>query len=107
MCVLRLQLYGWRYATEGSFSAHILMEVFVDNPESGTSQNTNVQLPRIFSADIPTDIAGANAAGWPSVLVKTGVYEPARGPPTHEPTYIAEDVEEAVRWAINREMGRK
>ena len=57
--------------------------------------------------DIRTDIAGANAAGWPSVLVKTGVYEPARGPPTHEPTYVAEDVEEAVRWAIDREMRRK
>ncbi|KAI0744857.1 HAD hydrolase [Earliella scabrosa] len=54
-----------------------------------------------------SDIAGANTAGWPSVLVKTGVYDPARGPPTHTPTYIAEDVEEAVRWAIEREMGRK
>ena len=59
------------------------------------------------SVHIRADIAGANAAGWPSVLVKTGVYDPARGPPTHTPTYIAEDVEEAVRWAIEREMGRK
>ncbi|KAI0666561.1 HAD hydrolase [Trametes maxima] len=53
-----------------------------------------------------SDIAGANGAGWPSVLVRTGVYDPAQGPPAHEPTYIAEDVEEAVRWAIEREMGR-
>ena len=53
------------------------------------------------------DIAGANGAGWPSILVKTGVYEEARGPPTHTPTYIAEDVEEAVRWAIEREMRQK
>ncbi|PIL33835.1 hypothetical protein GSI_03541 [Ganoderma sinense ZZ0214-1] len=63
-----------------------------------------MDMPRVYMVG---DIAGANAAGWPSVLVKTGVYEPARGPPTHEPTYIAEDVEEAVRWAIDREMGRK
>ncbi|KAI0325483.1 HAD-superfamily hydrolase [Cubamyces sp. BRFM 1775] len=54
-----------------------------------------------------SDIAGANGAGWESVLVCTGVYDPARGPPAHMPTYVAEDVEEAVRWAIEREMGRK
>ena len=53
------------------------------------------------------DIAGANGAGWPSILVKTGVYEEARGPPTHTPTYIADDVEEAVRWAIEREIRQK
>jgi hypothetical protein len=48
------------------------------------------------------DIAGANGAGWQSVLVKTGVY--TGGQPTHQPTHYAEDVEEAVRWAIDREM---
>ena len=41
------------------------------------------------------------------MLVRTGVYDPAQGPPAHTPTYVAEDVEEAVRWAIEREMGRK
>ncbi|RPD54179.1 HAD hydrolase [Lentinus tigrinus ALCF2SS1-7] len=67
------------------------------------------EMPRVYMVgDNPeSDIAGANAAGWPSVLVKTGVYEEARGPPTHTPTYIAEDVEEAVRWAIDREMKQK
>ena len=54
-----------------------------------------------------SDIAGANAAGWPSVLVKTGVYEPLKGPPTHLPTHYAEDVEEAVRWAIEQEAKRQ
>ncbi|KAI0656680.1 HAD-like domain-containing protein [Cubamyces menziesii] len=54
-----------------------------------------------------SDIAGANGAGWESVLVRTGVYDPAQGPPAHTPTYVAEDVEEAVRWAIERSMGRK
>lgn len=53
------------------------------------------------------DIAGANAAGWQSILVKTGVYDPAHGPPTHTPTHIAEDVEEAVLWAIEREMNQE
>ncbi|KAF5388859.1 hypothetical protein D9757_005645 [Collybiopsis confluens] len=51
-----------------------------------------------------SDIAGANAAGWSSVLVP-GVYDPTVGVrPTHEPTHIAQNVEEAVLWAIEREI---
>ena len=50
------------------------------------------------------DIAGANGAGWFSILVRTGVYEPEDGPPAHVPTHEAADAEEAVRWAIAREV---
>ncbi|KAF8508590.1 Haloacid dehalogenase-like hydrolase-domain-containing protein, partial [Hysterangium stoloniferum] len=46
---------------------------------------------------------GANAAEWSSILVRTGVYDPSLGPPTHTPTHEASNVEEAVRWALNRE----
>ena len=53
------------------------------------------------------DIAGANAKGWSSVLVETGVYDPARGPPTHRPTHTASDVEEAVLWAIDNEVSKR
>lgn len=51
-----------------------------------------------------SDIAGANAAGWKSILVHTGVYNPRQGPPKHKPTHEAEDVEEAVLWALEREL---
>lgn len=50
------------------------------------------------------DIAGANAKGWFSVLVHTGVYDPTRGAPSHRPTHEAANVEEAVKWAIDREL---
>ncbi|KAH7339614.1 HAD-like domain-containing protein, partial [Rhizoctonia solani] len=54
-----------------------------------------------------SDIAGANGAGWGSILVHTGVYDPTIGvPPTHTPTHQATDVGEAVRWALNREIGK-
>jgi len=59
-------------------------------------------IPQSFSADI----AGANAAGWSSVLVRTGVYDPIDGPPTHNPTHEVENVEAAVQWAIDREVKR-
>lgn len=54
-----------------------------------------------------SDIAGANAAGWNSILVRTGVYDPDQGLPTHIPTREVEDVEEAVRWAIDNEFEKR
>ncbi|KIK68923.1 hypothetical protein GYMLUDRAFT_91330 [Collybiopsis luxurians FD-317 M1] len=64
-------------------------------------------LPRTWMiGDNPeSDIAGANAAGWSSILVHTGVFDPAAGvPPTHVPTHEALDAEEAVLWAIEQEL---
>ncbi|KAG8961902.1 hypothetical protein FRC03_004864 [Tulasnella sp. 419] len=60
--------------------------------------------PRIYMVgDNPdSDIAGGNAAGWESILVRTGVYNPANGPPHHRPTVEVQDVEEAVQWAWNQ-----
>ncbi|KAI0686731.1 HAD hydrolase [Cytidiella melzeri] len=61
-------------------------------------------MPQIYMVgDNPaSDIAGANAAGWNSVLVRTGVYDPADGPPAHEPTFEVANVEEAVTTAVAR-----
>ncbi|KAF4620277.1 hypothetical protein D9613_000334 [Agrocybe pediades] len=69
----------------------------------------NCPVPQIYMVgDNPeSDIAGANAAKWPSILVNTGVYDPAQGRPTHIPTQHAEDVEEAVKWAIEQELTAK
>ncbi|KAH7096965.1 HAD hydrolase [Auriculariales sp. MPI-PUGE-AT-0066] len=51
-----------------------------------------------------SDIAGANGAGWNSILVDTGVYDRAKGPPTHAPTYFAPDVQAAIRLAFDQEV---
>lgn len=55
-----------------------------------------------------SDIAGANAHGWESVLVETGVYDPVQGalPPELSPTHSTHNVEAAVHWAIGREAAR-
>jgi len=63
-------------------------------------------VPRTIPQSFSADIAGANAAGWSSVLVRTGVYDPVDGPPAHNPTHEAENVEAAVQWAIGREVKR-
>ncbi|KAG6821025.1 hypothetical protein H0H93_007915 [Arthromyces matolae] len=78
-----------------------------DNPESGihTFQKF-LQFLIIVHVCGVADVAGANAAGWSSILVHTGVYDPQEGPPSQPPTHIATDVESAVKWAIDREFAR-
>ncbi|KAF9268774.1 HAD hydrolase [Marasmius fiardii PR-910] len=69
------------------------------------NHGSNAPLPSMYMiGDNPaSDIAGANAAGWSSILVHTGVYDPNSGaPPAHLPTHQAPDVEAAVRWALER-----
>ncbi|EIN12080.1 HAD hydrolase, partial [Punctularia strigosozonata HHB-11173 SS5] len=52
------------------------------------------------------DICGANAASIRSILVHTGVYDPANGPPRHTPWRQAPHVLEAVTIAIDEEYRR-
>ncbi|KAF8739875.1 Pyridoxal-phosphate dependent enzyme, partial [Rhizoctonia solani] len=69
----------------------------------------HIETPPIYMiGDNPaSDIAGANGAGWGSILVHTGVYDPTTGiPPAHTPTHQAEDVAQAVHWALKREAGK-
>ncbi|THH18163.1 hypothetical protein EW146_g2776 [Bondarzewia mesenterica] len=76
-----------------------------DNPDSGEPCLLAPNLANPLSSNfLLLDIAGANAVGWTSILVRTGVYDPGQGQPTHMPTHITDDVETAVRWAIEREM---
>lgn len=51
-----------------------------------------------------SDIAGANAFGWESILVRTGVFRGKdENDAAHKPTVIQPNVWEAVRWALERE----
>ncbi|KAF8995474.1 HAD-like domain-containing protein [Cyathus striatus] len=67
------------------------------------------ELPSIYMVgDNPaSDIAGASNAGWMSILVHSGVYDPRGGPPTHQPTHEVENVEEAVWWAVTQEYKKR
>ncbi|KAK8854859.1 TIGR01456 family HAD hydrolase [Kwoniella newhampshirensis] len=74
---------------------------------SSVGRNPDVPLNVYMVGDNPaSDIAGANAHGWSSILVRTGVFRDPNGEvPEHEPTVIADDVEKGVEWAIRRETG--
>ncbi|KAI1300850.1 hypothetical protein EDD11_005940 [Mortierella claussenii] len=55
------------------------------------------------------DIAGANGYGWQSVLVRTGVFKPEgnENHHTHPATAVVDDVEDAVRWIISKELRKE
>ncbi|KAJ2827291.1 hypothetical protein GGI24_002684 [Coemansia furcata] len=65
---------------------------------------------RIFAiGDNPAaDIAGANGAGWTSVLVRTGVFDgsPGTNDATHPAHLVTDHVEDAVNWIIESELRR-
>ena len=45
-----------------------------------------------------TDIAGANAKGWVSILVRTGVFDAVSGNHAEHPaTHVVENFEEAIK----------
>ncbi|KAF9351239.1 hypothetical protein BGX26_010719 [Mortierella sp. AD094] len=72
----------------------------------------NIPRPRTVYAigDNPyADIAGANAYGWQSVLVRTGVFTPdgEENHHIHPATAVVDDVEDAVRWIISKEMWKE
>lgn len=58
-----------------------------------------------------SDIAGGNnfkspiGTSWSTILLRTGVYQ--GGTPAHKPTTIANDVYDAVQWALERENWKK
>jgi ribonucleotide monophosphatase NagD (HAD superfamily) len=65
----------------------------------------NVKLQKVFAVgDNPSsDVAGANAYGWTSILVKTGIFD-GKGNSTEFPAnLVCEDIEEAVHWALHEE----
>ncbi|KAF9182237.1 hypothetical protein BGZ51_004855 [Haplosporangium sp. Z 767] len=56
-----------------------------------------------------SDIAGANAYGWNSVLVKTGVFR-TKGHENHHvhpATAVVDNVEDAIRWIIDTEQMKR
>ncbi|KAI9283828.1 HAD-superfamily subfamily IIA hydrolase [Umbelopsis sp. AD052] len=65
----------------------------------------NTPLQRVFAVgDNPAaDIAGANAYGWTSILVRTGVFDGKGNSSEFPARLVCDNIEEAVHWALNEE----
>ena len=66
--------------------------------------------PLVVGDRLDTDIAGANAAGLPSLMVLTGVSTPAdavNAPPALRPTYIGADLRALLRDPLELTIGQQ
>ncbi|KAF9101014.1 hypothetical protein BGX27_000131 [Mortierella sp. AM989] len=127
ICVLiSLSRHGWTYRQKDMTGQKLEYTLF-GKPMTPTYQfadtvlnniapihcgPNNVPKPRTVYAigDNPyADIAGANAYGWQSVLVRTGVFTPngEENHHIHPATAVVDHVEDAVRWIISKEMWKE
>lgn len=111
----------WAATTGGSSKGIELKKTVIGKPYQGTYEFAERQLlrnrSRVFGTDLPplqrvfmvgdnpeSDIRGANSyrssfgSSWESILVRTGVY--SGGDPAWKPTVVADDVQNAVQWAL-------
>ncbi|KAH8916704.1 HAD-superfamily hydrolase [Atractiella rhizophila] len=68
------------------------------------AERRSQQLAEVFMiGDNPhSDIAGANAMGWTSVLVKTGVFQGGANSEEYPAARVVDDVYDAVKWALKK-----
>ena len=78
--------------------------------DSSLEKTKRLERVYMIGDNCESDIRGANefkdpdGTQWRSILVRTGVWKEENGPPTHEPAFIAKDVNDAVDWALRQEI---
>ncbi|KAF9434472.1 hypothetical protein BGZ76_007961 [Entomortierella beljakovae] len=105
---LEYTLFGKPMTSTYQFADSVLntLAPIHDNEPSHLAKNRTVYA----IGDNPyADIAGANAYGWESVLVRTGVFNPhgEENHHVHPATAVVDNVEDAVRWIISKEMRKE
>ncbi|PIA15673.1 HAD-superfamily hydrolase, partial [Coemansia reversa NRRL 1564] len=74
-------------------------------PSTDVAQLRNERRVYAIGDNPAADIAGANGAGWTSVLVRTGVFNggPGTNDPANPATMVVNHVEDAVGWIVAAE----
>ncbi|KAJ2885633.1 hypothetical protein H4R27_001214 [Coemansia aciculifera] len=107
---LKYTLFGKPNKVQYQYAEHLLDQIaLAAAPDTDLAQLHARR--RIFAiGDNPAaDIAGANGAGWTSVLVRTGVFDGSSGTndTTHPAHLVTDHVEDAVNWIIEAELSRR
>ncbi|KAF9390493.1 hypothetical protein CPB97_009085 [Podila verticillata] len=102
---LQYTLYGKPHTTTFKYAESVLNRIApVHAGPDGVLRKRTVYM----IGDNPyADIAGANGYGWNSLLVRTGVFEGEGNHHIHPATAVVDDVEEAVRWILSKEIMKK
>ncbi|GHJ89943.1 hypothetical protein NliqN6_6345 [Naganishia liquefaciens] len=95
---LQYTQYGKPHAVTYNFAQEMIMKHLHDIGRGG-EMSGDIRPSVYMIGDNPE--SGANRHGWHSVLLRTGVYR--TGVPKHQPTTIVDDVELAVKFAIENE----
>ncbi|KAJ2726040.1 hypothetical protein GGI07_000823 [Coemansia sp. Benny D115] len=104
-------LFGKPHRVQYAYAEHLLDRIALDAAGVRAEELPAVRRRRrIFGiGDNPAaDIAGANGAGWTSVLVRTGVFSggPGANDAENPAALVVDHVEDAVRWIIEAEAKR-
>ncbi|EPQ27891.1 uncharacterized protein PFL1_04635 [Pseudozyma flocculosa PF-1] len=111
---LQATVFGKPHSLTYDYATELLRDLLIQTAGSSksASQQQRAQAAQELGPSVwmvgdnpESDIAGANNYGWSSALVRTGVYKDAHGTPRHEPTVIVDDVEQAVKKALELEWG--
>ncbi|KAG0171046.1 hypothetical protein DFQ30_001602 [Apophysomyces sp. BC1015] len=99
---LKSTSFGKPHATTYAYAERVIQSL-INNGGKHTGH------PRVYAVgDNPAaDIKGANAYGWTSILVRTGVFTGPGNSPIYPADAVCANVEEAVLWAIDQEESRK
>lgn len=96
---LECTVFGKPEGLTYEYAAEMLRSQFSNPDESKRAQVYMI-------GDNPeSDIRGGRDFGWKTALVRTGVYRDAQGKPKYEPTMLVDDVEAAVKQAIEIQWG--
>ncbi|KAI8388885.1 HAD-like domain-containing protein [Radiomyces spectabilis] len=96
--------YGKPHAATYKFAEDVLMGLL----PRFTGEKTRKDLHVYAVGDNPAaDIKGANAYGWSSILVRTGVFQGTGNSAAYPATKVCNHVQDAVEWAIMQEESRK
>ncbi|KAJ1551230.1 hypothetical protein HK096_002349 [Nowakowskiella sp. JEL0078] len=96
---LEVKRFGKPMRATYEFAENVLESIAIDMGVNGEAKK------KVYAiGDNPaSDIAGANAYGWDSFLVKTGVWNPEQHGREHGATHVVKDVEEAVEKILKQE----
>ncbi|GJC97477.1 HAD-superfamily subfamily IIA hydrolase [Colletotrichum higginsianum] len=108
---LRTTVFGKPFATTYRYAERVLnahRRAVLGKTSRDVGELAPLKTVYMVGDNPESDIRGANdysndETEWSSVLVRTGVWKQERGPPTHAPKMIVDDVKAAVEWALQRE----
>ncbi|KAJ2782136.1 hypothetical protein H4R18_002459 [Coemansia javaensis] len=103
---LEYTCFGKPFRVQYDFAERLLDRLALDAAPAAAPARLRARRIYAIGDNPAADIAGANGAGWTSLLVRTGVFSGANDP-THPAAAVFDHVADAVEWIIASERARQ